>query len=196
VSDEKHVGEKHPGEKHPGEKHVYDDIVELDNQLPRWWLWTLYLTVAFSIPYFGYYACGPGPTLVEEYQRERGERELRELAEKAKRPPLDEGELTRVTADPARRKAGRELYSARCVSCHGSAGEGGIGPNLTDRYWLHGGKLTQVALTITQGVPDKGMPPWGAALRPEEVSSVVAYLRSIAGSNPPRGKAPQGDPSP
>ncbi len=178
------------------EKHVYDDIVELDNQLPRWWLWTLYLTIAFAIPYFLYYTLGSGPTLVEEYEKARNARELALLASGPKPRALDDDELARIADDPAQAKAGHALFAVRCVSCHGAASEGGIGPNLTDRFWIHGGKLSDIALVITQGVPDKGMPPWGPLLKPEEVHALVAYVRSVAGTNPANAKPPQGNPLP
>ena len=79
------------------------------------------------------------------------------------------------------------------VACHGDKGQGGIGPNLTDDYWLHGGKLAQIAATITNGVSDKGMPPWGPMLSGEQIKSLAVFVKSLHGTNPPGAKAPQGE---
>jgi len=98
-----------------------------------------------------------------------------------------------MAKDPAKVKAGRELFQVRCIACHGAAGQGIIGPNLTDEYWLHGGKLAEITHTITNGVPDKGMPPWGPVMSSEQIHFVVAYIRSIRGTNPAGAKAPQGE---
>jgi cytochrome c oxidase cbb3-type subunit III len=95
--------------------------------------------------------------------------------------------------DAAVRKRGQESYQAKCAACHGTQGQGGIGPNLADEYWLHGGKLIEIVATITDGVPAKGMPPWGPVLSPEEIQSAAVYIRSLLGTNPPNAKASQGE---
>ena len=79
-----------------------------------------------------------------------------------------------------------------CAPCHRPDGGGLIGPNLTDDYWLHGGRPTEILQTITDGVLDKGMPPWGKTLKPEQLTAVAAYVLSLHGTNPPNPKAPQG----
>lgn len=181
-----------PEEKH-AEKHFYDGIEEHDNMLPRWWLAILYGTIAFAFAYYGYYTFGPGPTLVQEYEREMQVVEFRDLAAKAANKALGEPELVSLVQQPERRTQGSGVYQSKCAACHGTQGGGGIGPNLTDAYWLHGGKLTEIARTVTEGVGDKGMPPWGPILSPDDVYSVVAYIRSIRGSNPAGAKPPQGE---
>jgi cytochrome c oxidase cbb3-type subunit 3 len=72
-------------------------------------------------------------------------------------------------------------------------GEGGIGPNLTDEYWLHGGQLLEVYTTVREGVPTKGMVAWERQLRPAELMAVSSYVGTLLGSEPPNPKAPQGD---
>ena len=106
--------------------------------------------------------------------------------------PAGEEELRALLSLPARVQAGKSIFQVRCASCHGAEGQGGIGPNLTDDYWLHGGKMTEIRDTVTRGVPEKGMPPWGALLKKDEIHSVVAFIKSIRGSQPPNAKAPQG----
>jgi cytochrome c oxidase cbb3-type subunit 3 len=89
--------------------------------------------------------------------------------------------------------SGKEIFIAKCVACHGQAGEGGVGPNLTDEYWLHGGSINDIFKTVKYGVPEKGMIAWQATLKPNEIQSVSNYILSIQGSNPANAKAPQGE---
>lgn len=88
------------------------------------------------------------------------------------------------------------MFESTCFACHGSLGEGNIGPNLTDAYWLHGSRPEQIGLTIFQGVPEKGMPTWRGALSAEKIQQVAAYVISLQGSEPPNPKAPQGTQEP
>jgi cytochrome c oxidase cbb3-type subunit 3 len=98
-----------------------------------------------------------------------------------------------MLSDQVQLKAGGEVFAKNCGSCHGSKGEGSIGPNLTDKFWIHGAKLSEIYTTVEKGVLDKGMPPWGPVLKPEELKQVVAFVKSLKGSNPPNPKAPQGN---
>ena len=89
---------------------------------------------------------------------------------------------------------GGKIYSARCASCHGDKGQGIIGPNLTDDYWIHGdGSIPAILKVMNEGVPDKGMPPWKGVIPAELEDDVAAYVYSIYGTNPPGAKAPQGE---
>lgn len=172
--------------------HDYDGIKEQDNPLPGWWLATFYITIAFSVVYYGYYELGGGPTVAQELEQELAAEDLaRRLAPKPSGP--DEDALKAIVADAAAGKRGKAVYSLRCASCHGTEGQGLIGPNLTDRHWIHGGDVGAVYKTIDQGVLDKGMPGWGAVLKAEELSDVLAYVWSIRGTNAAGGKAPQGE---
>ncbi|MGZ3696760.1 MAG: cbb3-type cytochrome c oxidase N-terminal domain-containing protein [Bdellovibrionota bacterium] len=171
----------------------HDGIEELDNQLPKWWLYLFYLTIVFAAGYFAYYSLGSGPTLRQEYERVRNEEELASLAKSASVKVASEEELRALLKSSERVHAGQGIFQARCVACHGSAGQGGIGPNLPDDYWLHGGKMTEIVHTVTQGVADKGMPPWGPLLSQDEVHSLAAFIKSIRGTHPPNPKAPQGE---
>lgn len=95
--------------------------------------------------------------------------------------------------DKASLAAGKEVYMKNCVPCHGMGGEGGIGPNLTDNYWIHGqGEINGVMKTIIKGVPEKGMLAWGKILKKDDLLPVGSYLLTLIGTNPPNGKAPQG----
>jgi cytochrome c oxidase cbb3-type subunit 3 len=180
-------------EQAPNTGHNYDGIEELDNRLPNWWLATLYGSILFAMGYFGYYVLGTGPTLAKEYETQKAEAEYAAYLRGDSKKGPTEAELLAVFKDVSRRKAGQAVFAARCVACHGEHGQGGIGPNLTDDYWLHGAKLTEMSHTITEGVADKGMPPWGPVLKEPEIQSVVAYIRSLKGSHPAGAKASQGE---
>jgi cytochrome c oxidase cbb3-type subunit 3 len=185
------------------EVHVYDGIVEHDNFLPRWWLAILYGTIAFGFVYFMHYTFGPGASIQEEYERASRELEVaKSLAASGSAsgtggPGLDpasrEQALRAWAMDAGHRSQGKAVYDGKCAVCHGGLGQGGIGPNLTDDHWIHGSRHIELAKVISEGVGDKGMPPWGALLKDDELKSVVAYVRSLHGTNPPGAKGPQGE---
>jgi len=172
--------------------HAYDGIEELDNSLPRWWLLTFYGTIIFSAFYFFYYSMSDGPTLTQEFQKNIATLEVTQ-AKSSGEGEVDETALLAAVKSPDKQKHGKEVYQTRCASCHGADGQGGIGPNLTDNYWIHGGKPAEILATITNGVGDKGMPPWGPMLSQDDLQSLVAFIKSIHGTTPPGAKAPQGD---
>jgi cytochrome c oxidase cbb3-type subunit 3 len=107
--------------------------------------------------------------------------------------PPSPADLLAGAANPAVLEKGAARFTRTCASCHGEHAQGLIGPNLTDDRWLHGGSVEQIFQTIAKGWPAKGMPPWGRALKPEELAALVSYVRSIQGSNPPNARAPEGD---
>jgi cytochrome c oxidase cbb3-type subunit 3 len=86
----------------------------------------------------------------------------------------------------------RALFTQRCSPCHGAEGQGLIGPNLTDEYWLHGGKLMNIHRTVSEGVPAKGMPSWQMQLSPIELRKVVAFVGSELRDKHLPGKPPEG----
>lgn len=171
-----------------------DGIKELDNQLPRWWLQLFYICIIFSLGYFIYYEILGGLNQSEELEARMAVIEINKSTHTQKPVLMDETQLAKSIRKPERVNAGLLVYQSKCISCHGAHGEGGIGPNLTDNYWIHGkGKLTQIAQTIREGVPAKGMPPWGTILSEEELYSVIALIDSLRGSQPAGAKAPQGE---
>ena len=171
-------------------EHEYDGIREFDNPLPRWWVWIFWATIAFSVLYavdFGGFMRGPGR--VAEYNQS--------LADAAKRwPPstgaVDAASLAALAKDHKTLTLGKTVFATNCAVCHRADAGGNIGPNLTNEYWLHGGKLDEIATTISKGVLDKGMPNWGKMLPPAQVTAVAVYVASLSGSNPANPKAPQG----
>lgn len=95
--------------------------------------------------------------------------------------------------DPAALATGQDLFVKNCASCHGNLGEGGVGPNLTDQYWLHGSDITSVVKSVGYGYPTKGMIAWRGMLKPDQILTVSSHVLSLIGTNPPNPKAPQGD---
>ncbi len=99
------------------------------------------------------------------------------------KPLIDAGSLTE----------GKDIFIRNCVSCHGANGEGGIGPNMTDDYWIHGAKMSEMVYIIINGVPAKGMIPWRGTLSDEQIIKVSSFLQTLRGTNPENAKAPQGE---
>ena len=175
--------------------HNYDGIQELDNHLPPWWKWLFYLSIAFGVVYlFVYHVFGVLPLSEGEYEQQIAEAEANQAERMANQPVavIDESTVTYMEDETAL-AAGKQVYNNNCAQCHRDDGGGGIGPNLTDEYWLHGGSIQDIFTTIKQGVPEKGMISWEPLLSPEQMQNVASYVMSMGGSNPPNPKAPQGD---
>lgn len=172
--------------------HVYDGIEEYDNPLPRWWVGGFYLCIAFSVIYMGYYHIAGGPSTLDEMNTTLAAH--KEEAAQASGSSSGGGDLTAMLADQNAIAAGKEIYQQNCTPCHGQVGEGVVGPNLVDKYWLHGGKPEEILKTISEGVVEKGMIAWTPLLGMEKVKQVTAFVHSIGGTNPPNAKAPEGQP--
>lgn len=174
--------------------HEYDGIRELDNVLPPWWLWLFYGTVIWSVVFLlNVHVLDIWPTQEEEYRQEMAQAKADVDAYLAQFAGMvDENNVTPLT-DEASIAGGRATYDAYCKACHGGAGEGGVGPNLTDDHWKHGGGIHNIFKTIKYGVPEKGMIAWKAQLKPAEMQAVASYILKLHGTNPPNAKAPEGD---
>jgi len=170
------------------EGHVYDGIQEMDNGMPRWLSAIFYVTIIFSIIYLlSYEVFKWSPSSAEEYNIEVAEANVKyNLSDKVK---------IKIEAlkDKDALEVGLALYQKNCAVCHGKLGEGGVGPNLTDNYWLHGGGgIENIFNVIRTGVPEKGMIAWKAQLKDEQILQVASYITTLKGTNPPNAKAPQG----
>ena len=182
--------------------HEWDGIQELNTPLPRWWLWLFYLTIVWSIGYWIVYPTWPLISKATQgafgwHARSAVVTDLNQL--KALRGPmmakLTKASLSQIEADPQlldfARAAGHAAFADNCAPCHGAGGGGAKGyPNLNDDDWLWGGKLAQIAQTITYGARsgnDNGhqgnMPAFGrdGILKPEQISTVADYVRSLSG---------------
>lgn len=176
-------------------EHNYDGIHELNHPLPMWWVVVFVGTIIFSIPYYVYYTHMNGPSLDEELAADLKVIHANKAAHLAKQGGFNEEEYNAyITSDPKKvAKSGRKTYKRKCKACHGAKGEGGIGPNLADMFWINGnGSTADVYKVVDKGVVDKGMAAWGEALGKEKTMAVVEYIKSFQGTNPENAKAPQG----
>jgi cytochrome c oxidase cbb3-type subunit 3 len=167
--------------------HVFDeDLVEMNNPLPRWWMWLFILTVVFA---FAYVAMFPGlgsfggrlnwtSANQLEADKQAAARETAPIYAAFKGLPAAE-----LSRNPKAMAIGERLFSNNCAACHGSDARGSKGfPNLTDNDWLHGGTPEKIEETITQGRIGM-MPPIAAAVgTPEDVHNVANYVLSLSGS--------------
>lgn len=176
--------------------HEYDGIKELDNNLPPWWKYMFYFTIAFSVVYvFHYHVLRTGPSQEQEYQAQMAEGErMKQEYLKFAAANVDENTVVFVNEASALANGKKIFMDNNCGSCHGEKGEGNsIGPNLTDEYWLHGGSINDIFKSIKYGIPAKGMIAWQSVLKPNEIQDLSSYIYSLRGSNPPNAKAPQGE---
>ncbi len=173
--------------------HDYDGIKELDNALPPWWKYGFYITIVVAFVYIGYYhVFGSGKNPFQEYTAEMDKAKIeKEAYEATNKDKIDENNVPK--ADAAGLEAAKKIFGEKCWACHGKLGEGGAGPNLTDDYWIHKGSLNDVFKSIKNGYPDKGMQSWATVYSPKEISYLANYVKSLHGTNPPNGKAPQGE---
>jgi len=194
--------------------HEWDGIKELNNPLPRWWLWTLYLTIVFAIGYMVVYPAIPGLTTNTKGIWGWGSRaDLRnqmtavEQGRQAMNDKIAAMDINAIMADPEARtyaiSAGASLFKVNCVQCHGSGAQGGPGyPNLNDDSWLWGGKPDQIVTTLTNGIrvadnPDtrtSQMPAFGkdGLLEPEKINQAANYVRKLANLEHDEGLATAG----
>jgi cytochrome c oxidase cbb3-type subunit 3 len=174
--------------------HEFDGIRELDNDLPPWWVWGFYLTIAFSVVYlWRYHVSNTAPLQEQELEiaMVRAEEQLREYRATAANL-IDESNVEYNT-DAGWLERGAQVYTQNCVACHGANGEGGVGPNMTDDYFIHGGDIQSIFRIVKNGVLEKGMTPWKDLLSPTQMAQVASYIKSMQGTNVPNGKAPQGE---
>ena len=173
--------------------HNYDGIKELDNSLPPWWKYGFYFTIVWGIAYLIYFHLGSGPSSEKEYNNEveLAQIQIEEYMKKSANA-VDENNVT-LASDAGSLDAGKVAYIDNCAACHGRLGEGGVGPNLTDEYWLHGGSINDIFKTIKYGVPAKGMKSWKAELSPSQIRNVSSYIKTLFGTNPPNAKEKQGE---
>ncbi len=170
--------------------HEADGIKELDNLLPRWWVWLFYLTIAFSVVYLVYYhVLRWGDLQAAQYQREA------KLGEQVKAAALARFESSLGTLEPSQDPLviakGQQTFTTYCAPCHRQDAGGLVGPNLTDDYWIHGSNFVDNLKVIINGVPEKGMLTWKTTLKPSEIYGVASYIYTLRGSHPPNPKPPE-----
>jgi cytochrome c oxidase cbb3-type subunit 3 len=171
--------------------HEYDGIKELDNPLPPWLKYLFYVTIIISVAYLTlvFVFKDAGVIQKKEYSNEmraaraKTEVAVKEEAVKSEAKPMTQEEIL---------ASGKVVFDKICYVCHGKFGEGLVGPNFTDDYWIHGGRPEDLLKVINEGVIDKGMLSYKSQLNKAQINNVIAYILSLQGTNPPNQKAPQG----
>ncbi len=174
--------------------HNYDGIRELDNNLPPWWVYSFYISIIFAVVYLVRYHVLDGENQVDELNTEYAEAKI--ALEEYKRTAKDLVDINTVIllTDAADLSAGKVIFEENCVACHMADGGGGIGPNLTDKYWILGGGIKNVFRTISEGGRNgKGMISWKQSLKPAEMAQVSSYLLQFEGTTPAKPKAAEGE---
>jgi len=167
--------------------HEADGIRELDNLLPRWWVWLFYLTTIFAFVYMGYYhVFKRGDLQAAEYRKEA------RRGDEIKNAALTKFESGIGTLAPDSDKVvlakGQQVFLQMCAPCHRPDGGGLVGPNICDDYWIHGSNYVDTIKTIVNGVPEKGMITWRGLLKPNEIQAVASYIYTFRGTKPPNPK--------
>ena len=167
--------------------HVWDeDLVEMNNPLPRWWVWLFVITIVFGLAYLAAYP-GLGSFHGKLNWTQKGEYEAEMAKAKAELEPLYARFASMkpedMAKDPQAQAIGERLFMNNCAQCHGSDARGSKGfPNLADGDWLHGGTPDKIRETIAQGRIGT-MPPMAAAVgTPEDVRNLSHYVLSLSGS--------------
>ncbi|WP_145107223.1 cytochrome-c oxidase, cbb3-type subunit III [Cereibacter sediminicola] len=205
-----------PGEP-PTTGHSWDGIEEYDNPMPRWWLWTFYVTIIWAIGYSILYPAWPlvndaTKGLLGQSTRADVAAEIQAYADANAeiRTRLVETELTEIAANPDlvqyATNAGAAVFRTNCVQCHGSGAAGVQGqgyPNLLDDDWIWGGDIESIHTTVTHGIRNttddnarySEMPRFGAdgLLDDAQLSQVVEYVLQISGQDHDAALATEGE---
>lgn len=170
-------------------EHHYDGIQEYDNNLPRWWLTLFYLTIVWAAGYLVWYH-----VLGNKLGPDRLRDDLKELAEvrvKNQTGPLSEEQLRSLSTSAERIAKGKAVYAASgCATCHAADGTGGVGPNLRDRFWMHGSDLAQIVAVMANGSPNKAMPAQKSAMGADDINNLAIFIADWNRQGEKPGKAP------
>lgn len=158
--------------------HVYDGIQEYDKKLPNWWLMTFYGAIVFSIAYWFYFhmtevGASPEERLVMAQAR------VAAYAAANQSEDYSPQRLVEMSREADVIERARATYATNCIACHGAEAEGGIGPNLKDDEWMHGGSPIEILASIVDGIPAKGMPGWGSMLGDTKTAELTAWILSF-----------------
>jgi len=172
--------------------HNYDGIRELDNDLPPWWVWLFYITIAFAIIYSIRLFVFDADDLVQakEFNNEMADYHAKHAVSEEASANFKVVLLT----DDASMAAGQKTWVSICAACHLKDGGGLVGPNMTDEYWIHGNTVNDLYRIVEDGVIEKGMLSYKQQLSEKQRLEVVSYiLEKIQGTTPANPKAAQGD---
>ncbi|MCK0160816.1 cbb3-type cytochrome c oxidase N-terminal domain-containing protein [Allomuricauda sp. F6463D] len=174
--------------------HDYDGIRELDNVLPPWWVYLFYASIVFAVVYMVRFHIIGDYDQEMEYEREVAAAQLAIEEYKRTAKDLVDASTVEFLSDESDLAAGEKIFQSNCVACHMADGGGGIGPNLTDQYWILGGGIKNIFTTISEGGRDgKGMIAWKQTLKPAEMAQVASYIITLEGNTAANPKDPEGE---
>lgn len=176
--------------------HSYDGIRELNNVTPPWFTFAFISSIIFSIIYLWvYHVVGIAPLQAEEFENEMKLAEMQKVEMlKNQKNNIDETNVKVLTGADV--ETGHKLFQTNCKACHGDKAQSapnGVGPNLTDNFWLHGGEFVDIFKLIKYGFREKGMQAWNDVLTPLQIAQLASYIESVKGTNVAGGKDPQGE---
>ncbi|MGN6369226.1 MAG: cbb3-type cytochrome c oxidase N-terminal domain-containing protein [Phycisphaerae bacterium] len=175
--------------------HEYDGIREYDNPTPGWWVALFVGSIFFAAGYGLYYhAPVPDRSIYDQYEANVATDLKKRFAGMGELKPTEQAML-KWMAKPDYLAIGKATFKQNCVSCHGSEGQGLVGPNMTDDYYKNIHQLTDFPRVITSGAANGAMPPWGNRLHPNEIALVATYVATLRGQNLP-GRPPEGEKAP
>lgn len=171
--------------------HEYDNIRELDNNLPKWWVWLFIITIVWSVVYIFVFDV----IKVAPYQQQEWKNEMAAAGAVASGQPAPVAAADMVAlTDQASLDAGKDIWDKQCKVCHLDGGQGLVGPNLCDAFSIHGCNYSDVVNIIVIGAPEKGMISWKTQLSETQINQVASFTMTLRGTTPPNPKAPQGEP--
>lgn len=172
--------------------HEFDGIRELDNTIPPWFNILFYGSIVLGVLYLlNYHVFKMSGLSAEEYSEEMKVASM-QREELIRTGAFINENTVKLMKDDATITEGKNIFNTNCAVCHGPAGGGLIGPNLTDDYWIHGGGVVNVFKTVKYGVPVKGMISWQNQLNPKQIQAVANYILTLKGTNPPNAKQSEG----
>ena len=174
--------------------HDFDGIKELNNKIPPWYNIIFIGSIVFAIIYgFRYHWSFDGDYQVYEYEQEMAEANAAKKELVKKSGGLIDENTAKLLTDDASLSEGKDVFIKNCAACHAQDGGGLVGPNFTDKYWIHGNKVTDLFKVIKYGVAAKGMPTWQKQLSPKQIEEVASYILTLQGTTPANPKAAEGD---
>jgi len=174
--------------------HNYDGIRELNNSLPPWWIYMFYASIIFAVVYLLRFHAFDGPNQETEYHLAVAQANKEINKYKQSTPGILDIENVTLLTENSDLNRGKAVFKLNCASCHMTGGGGGIGPNLTDEYWILGGGIKNVFTTISNGGRDgKGMVAWKKVLKPKDIQKVASYILSLQGTRPDKPKVKEGE---
>lgn len=171
--------------------HSYDGIQEYDNPMPGWWKFVFLVTAIFAVPYMFYYHNGSTDRTIHASYSDAVAANMRLQFDEIGELTADQATVMKYIDDDKWLAVGQSVFTTHCISCHGDAGQGKVGFNLTDDNWKNVKHAGDIAKVVIEGANNKSMPAWQSRLHPNEIVLVSSYVASLRGSNPPGAMVPK-----